>query len=106
MKSRRYKYIVLGYHYGAYFVMDHLDGSDKYSEIGVIKAEELLSDSIYVAFSRKYFIGIPKLLICRPMFLFIWGGIHTGASKGIAQHFDFTHRYIGDVLSLHRSKVL
>ena len=83
MKSRRYKYIVLGYHYGAYFVKDHLDGSDKYSEIGVIKAEELLSDSIYVAFSRKYFIGIPKLTNL-PTNVFIY--MRRNSYRGFERH--------------------
>ena len=63
--NRRYKYLVLG-HEGPYFVKEHSDSKNKYTEEDIIKMFEFLVDNIFVA-----------------------------------SQFNFTYRYIDDVLSIN-----
>ena len=59
--NRRYKYLVLG-HEETYFVKEHSDSKNKYSEDDIIKMLEFLVDNIFVVFAGKVFqrtVGIP-----------------------------------------------
>ena len=59
--NRRYKYLVLGLE-EAYFVKEHSDSKNKYSEHDIIKMLEFLVDNIFVVFAGKVFqqiVGIP-----------------------------------------------
>ena len=109
--NRRYKYLVLG-HGEVYFVKEHSDSKSKYTEDDIIKMLELLVD-IFVVFVGKVFqqiVGIPMGTNCAPLladiFLysyeaeFIQSMLSTG-KKQLASQFNFTYRYIDDVLSIN-----
>ena len=110
--NRRYKYLVLG-HEESYFVKEHSDSKHKYSEDDIIKMLEFLVDNIFVVFAGKVFqqiVGIPMGTNCAPLladiFLysyeaeFIQSLLSTGR-KQLASRFNFTYRYIDDVLSIN-----
>ena len=110
--NRRYKYLVLG-HEESYFVKEHSDSKHKYSEDDIIKMLEFLVDNIFVVFVGKVFqqiVGIPMGTNCAPLladiFLysyeaeFIKSLLSTGR-KQLASRFNFTYRYIDDVLSIN-----
>ena len=59
--NRRFQYVVIGYK-DTYFVRDHSDALQKYSDADVIKMLEYLIDNIFVEFGGRIFqqtIGIP-----------------------------------------------
>ena len=59
--NRRYKYLVLGRE-GPYFVKEHSDSKNKYTDEDIVKMLEFLVDNIFVVFAGKVFqqiIGIP-----------------------------------------------
>ena len=67
--NRRYKYLVLG-HEETYFVKEHSDSINKYSEDDIIKMLEFLVDNIFVVFAGKVFqqtVGIPMGTNCAPL---------------------------------------
>ena len=62
----RYKFLVLGRE-GPYFVKEHSDSKNKYTEDDIINMLEFLVDNIFVAFGRKVFqqiVGIPMGTTC------------------------------------------
>ena len=108
----RYKYLVLG-HEETYFVKEHSDSKNKYSEDNIIKMLEFLVDNIFVVFAGKVFpqtVSIPMGTNCAPLladiFLysyeadFIQPLLSTG-KKHLASRFNLTYRYIDDVLSIN-----
>ena len=108
----RYKYLVLG-HEEAYFVKEHSDSKNKYSEDDIIKMLEFLVDNIFVVFAGKVFrqiVGIPMGTKCAPLladvFLysyeaeFIQSLLSTGR-KQLAPRFNFRYRYVDGVLSIN-----
>ena len=110
--NRRYKYLVLGRE-GPYFVKEHSAAKNKYTEEDMIKMLEFLVDNIFVVFAGKVFqqiVGIPMGTNCAPLladiFLysyeaeFIQSLLSTG-KKRLASQFNFTYRYIDDVLSIN-----
>ena len=114
--NRRYKYLVLG-HEETYFVKEHSDSKNKYSEDAIIKMLEFLVDNIFVVFAGKVFqqtVGIPMGTNCAPLlaniFLysyeadFIKSLLSTG-KKHLASRFNLTYRYIDDVLSINNPEV-
>ena len=103
--NRRYKYLDLD-HEESYFVKEHSDSKHKYSEDDII-------NNIFVVFAGKVFqqiVGIPIGKNCAPLladiFLysyeadFIQSLLSTGR-KQLASRFNFTYRYIDDVLSIN-----
>ena len=67
--NRRFQYVVTGYK-DTYFVRDHSDAPQKYSDADVIKMLEYLIDNIFVEFSGRMFqqtIGIPMGTNCAPL---------------------------------------
>ena len=110
--NRRYKYLVLG-HDESYFVKEHSDSKHKYSEDDIIKMLEFLVDNIFVVFAGKVsqqIVGIPMGTNCAPLladiFLYSYEAeclqslLSTGR-KQLASRFNFTYRYIDDVLSIN-----
>ena len=84
----------------------------KYSEVDVIKMLEFLTDNMYAKFSGQIFQLTGHKL--RPLFadLFLYGyevefiqGLLKACKKHLAQKFNYTYRYIDDVLSLNHSKI-
>ena len=110
--NRRYKFLVLGRE-GPYFVKEHSDSKNKYTEDDIVNMLEFLVDNIFVVFGGKVFqqiVGIPMGTNCAPLladiFLysyeaeFIQSLLSTGKKK-LASQFNFTYRYIDDVLSIN-----
>ena len=110
--NHRYKFLVLG-HEGPYFVKEHSDSKNKYTEDDIVNMLEFLVDNIFVVFGGKVFqqiVGIPMGTNCAPLladiFLysyeaeFIQSLLSTGKKK-LASQFNFTYRYIDDVLSIN-----
>ena len=67
--NRRSQYVVIGYK-DAYFVRDHSDAPQKFSDADVIKTLEYLIDNIFVEFGGRIFqqtIGIPMCTNCAPL---------------------------------------
>ena len=76
--NRRFQYVVIGYK-DTYFVRDHSDAPQKYSDADVIKMLEYLIDNIFVEFSGRIFqqtIGIPMgtnyALLLADLFLYLY----------------------------------
>ena len=116
--NRRFQYVVIGYK-DTYFVRDHSDAPQKYSDADAIKMLEYLIDNIFVEFGGRIFqqtIGIPMGTKCAPLVadftdLFIYSyeaefvqSLLQAGKKHLAQQFNFTYRYIDDVLSLKNTK--
>ena len=98
---------------GPYFGKEHSDSKNKYTEDDLLNMLEFLVDNIFVVFEGKVFQqidGIPMGTNCAPLladiFLysyeaeFIQSLLSTGKKK-IASQFNFTYRYIDDVLSIN-----
>ena len=97
----RYKFLVLGRE-GPYFVKEHSDSKNKYTEDDIINMLEFLVDNIFVVFGGKVFqqiVGIPMSTNCAPLladiFLysyeadFIQSLLSTGKKK-LASQLNFT----------------
>ena len=110
--NRRYKFLGLGRE-GLYFVKEHSDSKNKYTEDDIVNMLEFLVDNIFVVFGGKVFqqiVGIPMGTNCAPLladiFLysyeaeFIQSLLSTGKEK-LASQFNFTYRYIDDVLLIN-----
>ena len=105
--NRQFQYVVIGY-----FIRDHSDAPQKYSEADVIKMLEYLIDNIFVEFGGRIFqqtIGIPMGSNCAPLLadLFLYSyeaefvqSLLQAGKTHLAQQFNFTYRYIDEVLSL------
>ena len=110
--NRRYKFLVLGRE-GPYFVKEHSDSKNKYTEDDIINMLEFLVDNIFVVFGGKVF----QQIACIPMgtngaplladiFLYSYEAefiqsLLSTAKKKLASQFNFTYRYIDDVLSIN-----
>ena len=109
---RRYKYLVLGRE-GPYFVKEHSDAKNKYTEEDIIKMLEFLVDNIFVVFAGKVFqqiVGIPMGTNCASLLadIFLYSyeaefiqSLLSAGKKRLASQFNFTYRYIDDVLSIN-----
>ena len=108
----RYRFLVLG-RKGPYFVKEHSDLKNKYTDDDINNMLEFLVDNIFVVFGGKVFqqiVGIPMGTNCAPLltdiFLysyeadFIQPLLSTGKKK-LASQFNFKNRYIDDVLSIN-----
>ena len=113
--KKRYEYIVVGYN-STYFVKDHSNAKHKYTENDIVRMIDFLIDNIFVECGGEIFqqvIGIPMGTNCAPLladlFLYSYEAefIQTLIKSGkrqLAKSFNFTFRYIDDVLSLNNSK--
>ena len=109
--KRQFQYVVIGYK-DTYFVRDHSDAPQKYSDADIIKMLEYLIDNIFVEFGGRIFqqtIGISMGTNCAPLLadLFLYSyeaefvqSLLQAGKKHLAQQFTFTYRYIDDALSL------
>ena len=89
----------------------------KYSDADVIKMLEYLIDNIFEEFGGRIFqqtIGIPMGTNCAPLLtdLFLYSyeaefvqSLLQAGKKHLAQQFNFTYRYIDDVLPLKKHKI-
>ena len=113
--QQKYQYLVLGRD-KSYFVKNHSDSKNKFSENDIKHMLDYLIDNIFVVFGNRVFqqtVGIPMGTNCAPLladlFLysyeaeFIQNLLHRKEKK-LAQSFNFTFRYIDDVLSLNHPK--
>ena len=113
--TRRYQYIVVKYNV-AYFVKEHSDAPQKYTEQDIINMLNFLIDNIYVEFGGCNFqqtIGIPMGTNCAPLLadLFLYSyeaeflqNLVKNKNIKVKKSFNFTFRYIDDVLSLNHKK--
>ena len=97
----------------SYFVRNHTDSTKKYSEVDIVRMLEFLIDNIFVEFGGRVFqqtVGIPMGTNCAPLLadLFLYSyeaefiqGLLQKKQKKLAQSFNFSFRYIDDVLSLN-----
>ena len=110
--NRRYKFLVLGRE-GPYFVKEHSDSKNKYTEDDIINMLEFLVDNIFVVFGGKVFqqiVGIPIGTDCAPLLadIFLYSyeaefiqSLLSNGKKKLASQFNFTYRYIDDVSSIN-----
>ena len=113
--KRRYKFLVLGRE-KAYFVKNHTDSNNKYSEVDIVRMLDFLIDNVFVEFGGQVFqqtVGIPMGTNCAPLLadLFLYSyeaafiqGLIQKKQKTLARCFNFSFRYIDDVLSLNNDK--
>ena len=110
--NRRYKFLVLGRE-GPYFVKEHSDSKNKYTEDDIVNMLEFLVENIFVVFGGKDFqqiVGIPMGLNYAPLLadIFLYSyeaefmqSLLSAGKKKLASQFNFTYRYIDDVLSIN-----
>ena len=110
--KKRYDYIVVGYK-STYFVRNHSEAKNKYTEDDIVRMIEFLVDNIFVECGGVIFqqvIGIPMGTNCAPLladlFLYSYEAefIQTLIKSGkqhLAKSFHYTYRYIDDVLSIN-----
>jgi len=113
--QRRYKYLVLGRDI-SYFVKHSSDSTKKFSETDIFNMLEFLIDNIFIKFGGRVFqqtVGIHMCTNCAPlladMFLYSYEadfiqGLFKKKKKKLARCFNFTFRYIDDILSLNNSR--
>ena len=117
--NRRYKYLVLG-HEETYFVKEHSDSKNKYSEDDIVKKFEFPVDIIFVVFAAGVFkktVGIPMGTNCAALLADIF--LHSyeadfieyvlsRGKKQLASRFNLIYRYNDDVLFINNqnSKVI
>ena len=112
--QRRYKYLVLGRD-RSYFGKHHWF-YQKFSETDIFNMLEFLIDNIFAMFGGHVFqqtVGISMGTNCAPLLadLFLYSyeadfirGLLKKNEKKLARSFNFTFRYIDDVLSLNNSR--
>ena len=101
----------------SYFVKkNHSDSKKKFSETDIINMLEFLIDNIFVTIDGCVFqqtVGMPMGTNCAPLLadLFLYSyeadfiqELLRKNEKKLARSFNFTFRYIDDVLSLHNSR--
>ena len=111
--QRRYKYLVLG-KLKSYFVKEHTESKNKFTDAEIVQMLDFLIDNIFVEFGGRIFqqtVGIPMGTNCAPLladlFLysyeaeFIQNLLKDKKNKRLAKSFNFTFRYIDDVLSIN-----
>ena len=107
--NRQFQYVVIGYK-DTYFVRDHSDAPQKYSDADVIKDAGISNRQYFCGFRRT---DISTTTNCAPLLadLFLYSydaefvqSLLKADKKHLAQQFNFTYRYIDDVLSLKNTK--
>ena len=101
----------------AYFVKEQSNAPQKYTEKDIICMINFLIDNIYVEFGGYIFqqnIGIPMGTNCAPLLadLFLYSyeaefmqNVAKNNNMKVKTSFNFTFRYIDDVLSLNHKKI-
>ena len=100
-------------HEETYFVKEHSDFKNKYSEDDIIKMLEFLIDNIFVVFARKVFqqtVAIPMVTNCAPLLddisLYSYEAefiqiLLSPGKEQLASRFNLSYKYIDDVLSIN-----
>ena len=100
-------------HEETYFVTEHSDSKNKYSEDYIIKMLEFLVVNIFVFFAGRVFkqtAGIPMGTNCASLladiFLYAYKAdfiqsLLSAGKKQLASRLNLTNRYIDDVLSIN-----
>jgi hypothetical protein len=113
--QRRYKYLVLGRD-RSYFATNHSDSTKKSSETDIINMLEFLIENIFIIFGERVFqqtfvipMGTNWAPLLADLFLYSYEakfihGLLKKNEKKLAWSFNFTFRYIDDVLSLNNSR--
>ena len=113
--KRRYNFMVV-INDTAYFVKEHTDAKNIYTEDDIISMLNFLIDNIFVEFGGIIFqqiIGIPMGTNCAPLLadLFLYSyesefiqQLQKSCAKKQCHSFNLTFRYIDDVLSLNNAK--
>ena len=113
--KKRYGYIVVGYK-STYFVKNHSEAKNKYTEDDIVRMIEFLIDNIFVECGGcgvifQQVIGIPVGTNCAPLLtdLFLYSyeaefiqSLIKSDKRHLAKSFRFTYRYIDDVLSTNK----
>ena len=98
---------------GPFFAKEHSYSKNKYTEEDIIKMLEFLVDNIFVVFAGKVFqqiIGIPMGTNCATLLadIFLYSceaefiqSLLSAGKMRLASQFNFTYRYIDDVLSIN-----
>ena len=92
----------------SYFVKHHSDSTKKFSETDIFNMLEFLIDNIFAMFGGRVFqqtVGIPmgtNCVLLADLFLYSY---EADFIQGLARSFDFTFRYVDDVLSLNNSRL-
>ena len=109
---RRYKWLVLR-HDESYFVKQHSDSKNKYSEDDIIKMLEFLVDNMLVVFAGKVFqqiVGISMGTNCPPLLADIFLCTYEAEFIRLCSQRERnsisvqSQRYIDDVLSINKSE--
>ena len=100
----------------SYFVKKNTDSTKKLSDTDIITMLEFLIDNIFIMFGERIFqqtVGIPTgtnyILLLSDLLLysheadFIQGLLKKNEKK-LVRSFNFTFRYIDDILSLNNSR--
>jgi hypothetical protein len=99
-----------------YFENNHSDSTKKFSETEIINMLEFFIENTFAMLSGRVFqqtVGIPMRTNSTPLLpdLFFYSydvdfiqGLHKKNEKKLARSFNFTFRYIDDVLSLNNSR--
>ena len=113
--KRKYRFMVVKRDM-CYFVKEHTDAEHKYDEVEIVKMIHCLIDNIYVVFGDKVFqqtVGIPMGTNCAPLladlFLYTYEAefmqnLQKSKNKNLVKSFNFTYRYIDDVLAINNPK--
>jgi hypothetical protein len=100
----------------SYFVKHYSDSTKNFSETDIFNMLEFLMDNIFAMFGGGVFqqtVGIPMDTNCAPLLtdIFLYShaadviqGLLKKNGKKVARFFNFTFRYIDDVLSLNNSR--
>ena len=100
----------------SYFVKHYSDSTKKFSETDIFNMLEFLMDNIFVMFGGRVFqqtVGITMGANCAPLltdtFLYSYEadliqGLLKKNGKKLSRSFNFTFRYMDDVLSLNNSR--
>ena len=100
----------------SYFVKTQSDSTKKFFETDIINMLKFLNDNIFAMFGGRVFqqtVGIPMSTSCAPLLadLVIYShgadfiqGLLKKNEKKLSRSFNFTFRYIDDVLSLNHSR--
>ena len=96
----------------SYFVKNYSKSDKKYIEDAIVNMMEFLIDTIFVQFGGRVFhqsIGIPMGTNWEPLLadLFLYSYESDNGllkQKQLAQSFNFSFRYIDDVLTLNNSR--
>ena len=113
--KRKYSYMVVKGKV-CYLVKGDTDASPKYNEIDIVNMINFLIDNIFVVFGGKVFqqtIGIPMGTNCAPLladlFLYTYesafmNNLKRCTNKRLPRSFNYTYRYIDDVLSINNAR--